>query len=411
MIKYEKQETMDIKNSNINKVIKMIYCFDKDLPWDYSKKEIKISKKKGNGILYDSSLKRFIDFNGNLYDIKEKTVFPRTGVYQIYSMNNEIIRQGGIPIVNNEQLEMIDNWPIYYKDNKKSIIIKGCNLTDADCVKEIEEVYGKEIFIKTKSKDFSGIIPTELLLDRECVLYKALSHHLGDDFIISKKVDIVEDKYGKKEYRCFVVDNEVYNISRYTTSVLHEIDPKVLQKAKEITKNLKDGFANSYVLDLFEYQLDEKTYIDVVEFNHISASGPYLYNSCTEKSNDLLHSDKMKISSEFIDKINECTTTGKVIGDRQNLYDMPNGFSNDLRSIYFTGDIGATWIYSHELTEIDFSRHNPIYDFSKAEELDDDYDYLPTQEEADLLKQLSDEEIKKIDDLINKNVVKVKKIK
>ena len=132
MIKYEKQKTMDIKNSNINKVIKMIYCFDKDLPWDYSKKEMKISKKKGNGILYDSFLKRFIDFNGNIYDIKEKTVFPRTGVYQIYSMNNEIIRQGGIPIVNNEQLEMIDNWPIYYKDNKKSRIIKGCNLTDAD---------------------------------------------------------------------------------------------------------------------------------------------------------------------------------------------------------------------------------------------------------------------------------------
>ena len=45
MIKYEKQKTMDIKNSNINKVIKMIYCFDKDLPWDYSKKEMKISKK------------------------------------------------------------------------------------------------------------------------------------------------------------------------------------------------------------------------------------------------------------------------------------------------------------------------------------------------------------------------------
>ena len=64
-----------------------------------------------------------------------------------------------------------------------------------------------------------------------------------------------------------------------------------------------------------------------------------------------------------------------------------------------------------KLTEIDFSRHDPVYDFSKSEELDDDYDYLPTQEEADLLKQLSDEEIKKIDDLINKNVVKVKKIK
>ena len=378
----------------------MIYCFDKDLPWDYSKKEMEIAKKNGNGILYDSSLKRFIDSEGNFFDIKDKIVFPRTGVEQIYSMNDEIMGQGGIPVVNNEQVKAIENWPIYYKDNKKSMIIKGCNLIDADCVKEIERVYGKEIFIKTKIKNFSGVVSTELLLDEECVFYKTLLYHLGDDFIVSRKVNIVEDQYGKKEYRCFVVDNEVYNISRFTTSVLHEIEPEILQKAQEIIGNLKDSFPNSYVLDLFECQLDGETYIDVVEFNPISSSGPYLYNSCIEKSCDLLHSNKFKISSEFIDKINECTTIGKVINDRSNLYDTPNGLSNNLRSIYFTGNIGIFWMNSYKLTEIDFSRHVPAYNSSKAVRLDSDPDLkrLSIQKETDLI----DENTKKLEKLLKK---------
>lgn len=378
----------------------MIYCFDKDLPWDYSKKEMEIAKKNGNGILYDSSLKKFIDFEGNFFDIKDKIVFPRTGVEQIYSMNDEIMGQGGIPVVNNEQVKAIENWPIYYKDNKKSMIIKGCNLIDVDCVKEIERVYGKEIFIKTKTKNFSGVVSTELLLDEECVFYKTLLYHLGDDFIISRKVNIVEDQYGKKEYRCFVVGNEVYNISRFTTSVLHEIEPEILQKAQEIIGNLKDSFPNSYVLDLFECQLDGETYIDVVEFNPISSSGPYLYNSCIEKSCDLLHSNKFKISSEFIDKINECTTIGKVINDRSNLYDTPNGFSNNLRSIYFTGNIGVFWMNSYKLTEIDFSRHVPAYNSSKAVRIDSDLDLkrLSIQKETDLI----DENTKKLEKLLKK---------
>lgn len=52
-----------------------------------------------------------------------------------------------------------------------------------------------------------------------------------------------------------------------------------------------------------------------------------------KKSDDILHSNLKKISYEFIDKIEECTTVGRVFNDRSNLYDIPNSFSNHLRSI------------------------------------------------------------------------------
>ena len=97
----------------------MLYCFDSRLPWEYSKKEMAISKMNNNGILYDNKLKKFMDFDGNIVDIKNKLIFPRTGINHIYNMNNEIVHQGGIPVVSNEQVKVVENWPNYYADKRK----------------------------------------------------------------------------------------------------------------------------------------------------------------------------------------------------------------------------------------------------------------------------------------------------
>ena len=188
-------------------------------------------------------------------------------------MNDEIIKRGGIPILSNDDIDMIESWPNYYSTERKCKIFKGKDLVNSDIVKEIEETYGEEIFFKTKVKNFSAIIPVSLLLDEECVLHKTLMHHLEDDFIISKKVNVAEDTYGSKEYRCFVVNNEIYNISRCTTTILHGIEPEVLEFAKSIVEKLKGVFPDYYVLDLFEYQVDGHNNIDVLEFNPIHAAG------------------------------------------------------------------------------------------------------------------------------------------
>jgi len=379
----------------------MIYCFDSRLPWDYSKKEMAISKMNNNGILYDNELKKFMDFDGNIVDIKNKLIFPRTGINHIYNMNNEIVLQGGIPVVSNEQVKVVENWPNYYADKRKSRIVKGYDLVDESTVKEIELCYGKQIFIKTKFKNFSGVISIDLLEDEKCAFYKTLLHHLDDDFIISKKVDILEDDYGKKEYRCFILNNEIYNISRFTTTVLHNIDNKILEEAQKIVKKIKNVFPDYYVLDLFEYQLDGKKCIDVVEFNPINASGLYLYNSCINKSEDILHSNLKKISYEFIDNIDECTIEGEVFNERQNLYNFPNGFSSHLRSICLVGNIGTSFIHGLNFSEKDFARHNPIFNFSLMEEMDDDNSLR--QDELNVPEELSKGQVKKLQKLLKEN--------
>ena len=381
----------------------MLYCFDKLLPWDYSKREMAISKMNNTGMLYDSKLKIFTDFDGNIIDIKGKLIFPRTGGEQINDMNDEIIKHGGIPILFNNEVEMVESWPDYFSTERKCKIFKGKDLINFDIVEEIEEIYGEEIFFKTKVKNFSAIIPVTLLLDQECALYKTLMHHLEDDFIISKKVNVVEDAYGLKEYRCFVVNNEIYNISRYTTTILHSIEPKVLEFAKSIVEKLKGVFPDYYVLDLFEYQVNGHNNIDVLEFNPIQAAGLYLYNSCMKKSDDILHENSNNIAYEFIDRIDECTVEGKISSDASNLYDYPNGFSNHLRSICLTGNIGTSFVHGLYLSSKDFARHDPIFNPANAVLLEDDL--LLRKEEPSLPNDLSDEMSKKLKKLLKENKI------
>lgn len=318
----------------------MYYCFDVRLKNEYSIGEMAICKKNNNGILYNGDLNQFTNFEKEIVDISDKIIFPRTGVLQKSKMIEEIKKNGGIPITTLEDIEKVDNWPSFYNTTRKTCIIKGKNLIKSKTIEKLEKEFGNEIFIKTKIKDFSSVIPIELLKDKKCVFRKALKYHLDEDFIISQKVEIIEDDYGKREYRCFIIDGQIYNISRMTTRLFHQIDEYILMKVNDIIKNLNGKFPKNYVVDIFEYELNGEKNIDVVEFNDIHTSGVYLYNSCIDKSNDLLHENMKLISREFVDKIDECSFEGKVINERNNIYNIYRSFSNDLASICAVGEIG-----------------------------------------------------------------------
>lgn len=362
----------------------MLYCFDSKLPWDYSKKEMQLCQRKDQGILYDRQLNKFVDFEGKEVDIHGQLVFPRTGVSQIYDLNHEIMQNGGIPLVSNEEINSIINWPKYYDSKRGVCILKGGDLIDKKVIEILEDKYGKEIFIKTKEKNFSGVIPTSLLRDTKCVFYKALTYHLEDEFIISENVKIMEDKYGKKEYRCFILNGEVASISRMTDSILHQIDAKVLEEAKEIVKRMKNKFPAYYVVDLFAYEENGKEVLDVVEFNPIHASGPYLYNSAIEKSKDLLHVDIKNLPNEFIDEIDQFKTEGMMVETRTPLYHIVHSFASDIRSIFLIGSRGLLFAADVEITASDLAKHQARYSLEKATPMEDEILFQKVNNQHDL---------------------------
>lgn len=367
----------------------MIYCFDKILNFDYSKSEIALSHKAGNGILYDSDKRIFTDFNGNKVDITGKVLFPRTGVLQMHGMTEEIERQGGIPAITNAETEKISRWPKYFKTKRKTRILTGRDLQDPSQIEQIEKEYGKEIFIKTVQKGFNGVIPVSLLKDRECAFYKALSYHQDDEFMISEVITLAEDRYGIKEYRCFVRDNEPLNISRFTTRIFHEIDEEVLVKLKEVIERMKGIFPDCYVVDLLEYEKDGERHLDVSEFNPPQAAGLYLYNSLLEKSDDILHKRSLrKIATEFITEIDKCSENGTVINNREPLFDIEESFASDLRSICLLGDIGVTFVADLDIAPDCYASHTPLLMFEVADD-----DTFSTITEESCLSDNKDEKV------------------
>lgn len=337
-------------------LFRMLYCFDNKLDFDYSKREMAVAKINNNGIFYDSTLKTFLDYEGNEVDIKDMLLFPRTGWSQIYDMNYAIVEHGGHPILTNEEIDIVVSWPNYFKTIRGMRIVKGKDLLVPSIIDDIERSYGNEIFFKTKDKDFHDVISIDLLRDPECAFYKTILHHLEDEFIISEEIDVVNDNYGVKEYRCFVVNGELMNISRMTVSVFHSIEQDVLNKAMEVVNKLSDPFPKSYSFDLLEYEKDGERIIDVSEFNPIHEAGLYLYNSVMSKSEDILHSNMKSISYEFIDMLDQCSFDGSVINDRKNEFDGPNTFSNDLISICINGDVGLQYTTLY-IDSSDYSRH------------------------------------------------------
>lgn len=338
----------------------MIYCYDKRHPLNSFEREIEIANRTGKVVLYDETIDEFVDLEGKIVDIQGQVLMTRTWAAQISEINEEIIRFGGIPLIDDENTQVIIDWPKYYQPERKAIILTGGDLIEEDNITALEKTFGSEIFIKTKDKNFSGIIPISLLRDSKCAFYKALQEHSKDDFIVSGKVDIIEDEFGKKEYRCFVINGKVANISRFTDNILHQIDPIILKRAQEIADIVKDIMPISYVVDLFEYQSNGSRKIDVVEFNPIQASGIYLYNSAITESSDILHSSLSSLPYETISKLNECVKKGSMINQREPLYKVPFSFAGDLRSIILTGKTGITFT-DLPITSKAWASHEPIF--------------------------------------------------
>lgn len=379
----------------------MLYCFDTRIPdsWFYIKEERKLTEKNGNGILYDGENHRFLDFQGHEIDIIGQTIFPRTGSAQIYEMNCEIIKHGGIPVLSNDEINQVDRWPNFYSGNRKIQILKGRDLIDDITRMMIEKVYGKEIFLKTKEKNFSSVIPTALLGDQECVFYRALLYHLDEEFIISEKMELVKDEFGTKEYRCFIRNHQVINISRMTDTVLHKVDKNVYDYAKEVVESLKEVFPSDYVLDIAEKQKDEITELDVVEINPIHCSGIYLYNSIIPQTSDILHENIWDFPEEWKSNQEAYQIDGTMIEDRGNLYEQHESFASDLRSIYLTDERGLVFTELRELGVKEFSRRGKIV-----------HDFIPITDDEDLRSisyepgetRLSEEDEEKIMQLLRK---------
>ncbi|MDD3341450.1 MAG: hypothetical protein PHN72_04615 [Bacilli bacterium] len=251
--------------------------------------DINYAVMQGSYLYFDSETEKFYNSQNREVDIKDKTIQVICGVLKVEEIMQQVQKQGGILPISIEERSSIKNWNQYYEPKRKCIALKGKDIKDKNILADFYyQSKQDEIFIKTKKKDFNGCISIDEILDEKSSFRKALEYHLNDDFIMSEKVYIDEDALGPKEYRVFVRNRKVLNISRIKEFTYHKIDSSISDFADKLVNQLPATFPKNYVVDLFSYN---EGIVDVVEFNAFETTARYLYNSIFSVSVDILHND------------------------------------------------------------------------------------------------------------------------
>ena len=251
----------------------MLYCFNAKHFNDNERtnKEIEYAISKKVFIYYDEEANVFKDENDNEVDVTNKKVFPVSFIFQLPALIKALTDNGAIIPNTQDQIHMVEEWYNHIVTNRNMISFTGNMLNDPELLTYIYEVFGQnpEVFLKTAKKDYNGIIDLTELYEEESDLRKAIKLHEDEEFILSEKVEVNEDEIGQEEYRIFIYQGRIMNISRITDTVYHTIPEDLIEYVEELLTRIPQNFPKSFVLDVFSYQ----HMYDVLECNPIEASG------------------------------------------------------------------------------------------------------------------------------------------
>lgn len=259
--------------------------YDQKIHYQTAQEDILCAIKLGKLLLFDMRKHSFIDENGKIIDISGKAIFPRSTIQESIILLESIEKADGKSIMASKDYAIIENWFDKVKTKRE---IKISTLEEIEeHIEDYEKNYGNKLFIKTVQKLFSGvcIIMNIEFAGKSRVLFDSHFHSLNMTItdskmpiLICKALDVVKDEYGRREWRAFVVDNELWCLSRCSDDVV-PIEAYIEDKVKSEIMRFKGILPSSYVVDFFEYtDENDEIIFDVCEFNPIVASGVYQNN-------------------------------------------------------------------------------------------------------------------------------------
>lgn len=255
-------------------------------------KELMDSARNNNMlILFDRTAKKFY-LDDEIIDVRNKIIFPRSFITNEEELLSELEKCDALPIVTKTDLEKIQNWPQIIQPVYRKIIVTNYKEFQLHC-EDYKKIF-KSIFIKTAK--MSNIHCTLkyygfLELDERKIFFTtpALFNISNNDTVfLSETFDSIEDKENDincKEYRAFILNNELLSISRsyvdYPTEVPNRVETFVKCQINKISSIPE--FPNSYVLDVGQILINNDEVVDIIEFNPISSSGLEVCNNLVEE--------------------------------------------------------------------------------------------------------------------------------
>lgn len=271
------------------------------LHYQLAQEDVLLSQKLGKLALFDLRNNTFVDENGNLLKLEGKKVFPRSTIQESDLLMEYLEKAHANSITSREDYKKVENWFEVIPTKRK---FKKTTFGEVEKnIDAYEKEYGTSFFMKTIEKGFSGVCiifefnvdsgiqsdfetkPNEKVEKKKA---KALvdSHWHSVNMSINDRntpvlvypfIKLLKDEYGRREWRAFVVENQLWCLSRFSDNVV-PIEDYVYEKVKSKIKEFEGILPSSYVVDFFEYDDEGSTLFDVCECNPIIASGVFQNN-------------------------------------------------------------------------------------------------------------------------------------
>ncbi len=260
-------------------------------PYNRKNEEIEYAlENERNVCFYDEIADEFYNANGEIQEVTGLRIFPRTNISKEEIIMEAIIRHGGSPLNTKDKIDKIKQWSKFIPTKRNIVFATGKEILKNEKLKNriFDMQIDNEIFLKTVEKNFSAAININEFLERKYGLIDALELHPTEEFMISEKVEIIEDEYGKQEYRCFVLDGKIKSISRPLYSTTHPIPEEVKEEAQKLLEHIiaTENFPTTFSMDMAHYMIPKRNIAiyDIVELNPLEATGEYLYNTIWENA-------------------------------------------------------------------------------------------------------------------------------
>ena len=226
--------------------------------------------------------------NGKEINVKGLKVFPRCFIPYAKELLTKLEVAGANSLMSQQDFYTTERWCDFFQPDHRPVYH-----TTFGEFKKNHKYYSEvipDLFFKTVEKGLRILNLKYFSINHEgeeLFFTKPPIFNMDDDkeIMLSPMFEVIDDPENKaedREYRAFIIDGELYSLSRsyvdWPTKVPEEVRVYVENKVKQIGET---DFVKSYVLDVTECIINGKRVVDIIEANAICSSG-------LEVCNDLL---------------------------------------------------------------------------------------------------------------------------
>lgn len=220
----------------------MLYCTDKrNLEGNTIKKIIPRNKR----IYYDQEQDLFFNQDNKPVSIKDRIVMPISNPQSLNEFYSLLQAQGALFTNNLEDVEKIENWAEYIETYRRVVLVEQSDLADSAILRYLAEVFASESEVyltvshESKPYDLVSIVNGDI---------PSLSS-TSTNLLLSEKIDINEDEYGKIEYQVLVERGKLMNLSRTVdTEEYIETPREVFEFVFRFLESLPKRFPKTFIL-------------------------------------------------------------------------------------------------------------------------------------------------------------------